>query len=167
MSDEKQAPAVLPLHIDAQLVEACLHADGRRVFRYRVLTGEGRRPVIAEHVLEAGVFEAIAVEADSAEQAAALVVRGVRETVERVVLEMAARGVDHSERDTLRDLDTCPRIGHAERARILEELIAKRGPEMTRKIGADWIRVMIESELRAVYADGEQKGAALARQTAG
>lgn len=161
MNEPKQAPALLPLHLNAQLVDACHEADGTRRLRYSVALGEGRSPLVAERTFEPGTLEGVA--ADGGDFGVILLAE-VREAVERLLLEMAWRGVEHSERDTLREMGTCPRIGHEERARILEELIAKRGPELTSKIGADWIRIMLASEFRAVYADGERKGAV---QTAG
>lgn len=59
---------------------------------------------------------------------------------------------------TLTDLKTQPRVPLEERAKNLAELAATKSAEMEANCGPDWLQHMIASELRAVYADGEQKG---------
>lgn len=51
-----------------------------------------------------------------------------------------------------------PKVSHADRARVLAQTLASRRSELEASHGADWLRVMLESEFRAVYADGEAKG---------
>lgn len=60
--------------------------------------------------------------------------------------------------ETLRDLGTGPRIPHSDRATLLAKLIAEDSERQARHGGPHWLAVMLESEFRAVYADGETKG---------
>lgn len=57
------------------------------------------------------------------------------------------------------DLESlAPKVPHADRAEVFARMVVERRAELEAKHGEDWLRIMLESEFRAVYADGERKG---------
>ncbi len=51
-----------------------------------------------------------------------------------------------------------PKVPHGERARAFADTLKAKRVELEAQHGDEWLRVMLESEFRAVYSDGERKG---------
>lgn len=149
------------VEIPVERVEVTLDAEGWRA-KLAVEAVDDLPALVAEVQLSREVYDEIPEEERAATLDALCTEAAVRE-IRRAVGEAMRTRRDGP--DTLRDLMTGPRIDHAERAQILATLVREKREEMERNCGPDWIETMLISEFRAVYTDGEQKGAKLRAET--
>lgn len=82
----------------------------------------------------------------------------VAQAVRHDLLEAAGNAERFRAADTLTDLQTIPRVPHEDRADALAKLVTDHGDKIRARNGPNWLRTMLASELRAVYADGERQG---------
>ena len=137
------------IELQAECVEATTGPDGFQAL-LAVETGCSNPLVVKVRVPTATLQELDATAEGAGQALADLSVERTREAV----LKALGRSVQGS----AVSLDTSPRISHADRARMLAELVKTRNESMTTNAGPDWLDRMLESEFAAVYADGEQKG---------
>ncbi len=146
---------LLALEIPVERVDSSITDDGFRA-TLAVETAEGLPPIVSEVRVSREVLEALDGTVEGRE--AALQDLCLEEVQRDLLVAAGLHAKSLRSPDTVRDLGTDPRISHEDRAKLFATMVREQGAELARLHGEDWLRILLESELRAVYADGERKG---------